>query len=260
MTLSSATAPPRSPRRLPGVRWNRTSLVVAVTAFACVLVAAIFVPPYLSLDPGSSRVALRPDSALHFPAVAIHAATGGIALLTGPLQFSRRLRRRGVWHRWIGRVYLFAGVLPSALSGIVAALLTSSGPVAMAAFLSLDILWIITGLAAYRTARAGRYAAHREWMLRNFSLTFAAVTLRIWLSALVAIQLPWLDSLYGGDFDQLFATAYAVSHWTSWLPNLLLVEVYLARQAARQAREALVTALQTTAAAADNTETSPTPA
>lgn len=242
MTLPSTVS--RSPRLSSGTHWNRASLIVAATAFACVLVAAFFVPPYLTLDPGASRIALRPDSALHLPTVAIHAATGGIALLTGPLQFSRRLRRRRAWHRWIGRVYLFAGVLPSALSGLVATLLTSSGPVAMTAFLTLDILWLITALAAYRTARTGQYAEHRKWMLRNFSLTFAAVTLRIWLIAMIAIQLPWLGSLYGGDFKQISTTAYTVSQWMSWLPNLLLVEIYLARRAARDAQHALAAAAQ----------------
>lgn len=239
MTDSDTAPPSRAARRPPPVRWTRASLAVTVTAAACILVTLVFVTPYLTLDPDASRVELRPDAAPHFPALVVHAATGGIALLTGPLQFIGRLRRRGAWHRWIGRVYLFAGVLPSALAGIVAALLTSSGPVSTVAFLALDFFWITTALFAYRAARTRRYAEHRRWMLRNFALTLAAVTLRIWLNLLVVVQLPWLDSVYNGDFERLFDTAYAITHWVSWVPNLLLAEVYLAREARRSRTAAL---------------------
>jgi len=239
MTTADSLAPPRGSGRR-----SRASLPVAATAVVSALTALFIVPVYLTLDPDLSRIELRPDSALHFPLVVVHAATGGVALLTGPFQLSRRLRRRRGRHRWIGRVYLFAGVLPSALTGIGAALLTTSGPVSVLAFLLLDVLWLATALAAYRAARTGRYAEHREWMLRNFSLTCAAVTLRLWLGLLVALQLPWLDSFYGGDFDRLFDTAYSLSHWLAWVPNLLLTEVYLARRAAREARRALAGAQQ----------------
>jgi len=35
-------------------------------------------------------------------------------------------------------------------------------------------------------------------MLRNLALTFAAVTFRGWLGLFIAVQLPLLDSVYGG--------------------------------------------------------------
>ncbi|MEY9214276.1 DUF2306 domain-containing protein [Thermobifida halotolerans] len=235
MATPDTLTPPRDPERPRRTRWPRASLTVAVTAVSCVLITLVFVPTYLTLDPDTSRIEIRPDSALHFPFLVVHAVTGGVALLSGPPQFSRRLRRHRTWHRWTGRVYLFAGVLPSALTGIVAALLTPSGPASMAAFLMLDVLWITTALAAYHAARTRRFAAHREWMLRNFALTFSAVTLRLWLGVLIAVQLPWLESGYNGDFERLFDTAYAITHWVAWLPNLLLMEVYLARHAAREA-------------------------
>lgn len=242
MTLPSTVS--RSPRLSSGTHWNRASLIVAATAFACVLVAAFFVPPYLTLDPGASP----------------HRTPAGFGTAPSHRRYPRGHRRNCVTHRSATVQPTAAppqGLAPLDRPGLPVRGGAALGPqrsrrhpanfqraVAMTAFLTLDILWLITALAAYRTARTGQYAEHRKWMLRNFSLTFAAVTLRIWLIAMIAIQLPWLGSLYGGDFKQISTTAYTVSQWMSWLPNLLLVEIYLARRAARDAQHALAAAAQ----------------
>jgi hypothetical protein len=47
--------------------------------------------------------------------------------------------------------------------------------------------------------------------VRNFALTFAAVTLRIYLP---------LSNVVGIDFD----VAYPVIAWIAWVPNLLVAE------------------------------------
>ena len=54
-------------------------------------------------------------------------------------------------------------------------------------------------------------------LIRNFSLTLAAVTLRL--------QLP----LYIGAFGLDFESAYQVVSWTSWVPNLLVAEWFFLR-------------------------------
>jgi hypothetical protein len=59
---------------------------------------------------------------------------------------------------------------------------------------------------------------HRAWMLRNYSLTFAAVTLRIYLPLAAAVL----------HFD--FIPAYRVISWLCWVPNLIVAEI-LARRA-----------------------------
>ncbi|MBX2875107.1 MAG: DUF2306 domain-containing protein, partial [Saprospiraceae bacterium] len=60
--------------------------------------------------------------------------------------------------------------------------------------------------------------AHREWMLRSYALTFAAVTLRL--------QLP----LYMSFLDIDFLTSYRMVSWSCWVPNLLLIEWFIHRQ------------------------------
>ena len=59
------------------------------------------------------------------------------------------------------------------------------------AFGSLAVLWLATGLLAYRAIRAGRIEAHRGWMTRNFALTFAGVMLRVWIPWFEAVGIPF---------------------------------------------------------------------
>ncbi|MGD0135897.1 MAG: DUF2306 domain-containing protein, partial [Bryobacteraceae bacterium] len=76
----------------------------------------------------------------------------------------------------------------------------------------LAVLWFFTGLQAYRMARLGNIAAHRQWMIRNFALTLAAVTLRIYMPVMLAV-LHWP-----------FPRTYITVSWLSWVPNLLVAE------------------------------------
>ena len=59
-------------------------------------------------------------------------------------------------------------------------------------------------------------AGHRRWMARTFAFTDAAVTLRLWLLALIPLL---------GDFHR----AYVLVPFLCWVPNLVVVELLLAR-------------------------------
>jgi hypothetical protein len=63
---------------------------------------------------------------------------------------------------------------------------------------------------AYRMIRLRKIAAHRRWMIRNFALTYAAVTLRL--------EMPLLGMAFG---DVL---GYQLVAWVCWIPNLLVAE------------------------------------
>lgn len=223
----------RAPQRRRG-RWR----VAAVTALSVAIVGYALLP-YLAFDPSTVRVGLRAGVPWHYPILLIHVLTGGVALLLGPWQFVRRIRRVPRVHRYIGRTYLFAGVFPASVTGMVVAWLSTAGPVAWAAFTLMDVVWFGTAFIGYRTIRARRYRDHERWMIRAFAVTFAAVTLRVWLATLILAQLPWLDSRYGGDFDALFLNAYLASAWLSLIGNLLVVEFYLWRRGAPRAKSAV---------------------
>ena len=140
-----------------------------------------------------------------------HALAGAVALTLAPLQLRTGPRaQRSRWHRLAGRAYV-AAVLVAAVAGLVLAPSTRGGAPAQAAFVLLSLLWISSTTLGVRAARQGDAAAHRAWMLRSLALTFAAVTLRIYLGLGIAA---------GMTFDAI----YALAAWLSWVPNLLLVE------------------------------------
>jgi uncharacterized membrane protein len=185
---------------------------------AYVVVAYAFMPLGALVHPD-----MRAAFTTHAAGVYVHAFGATVALVLGPLQFSSRLRRRfPAAHRWCGRLYLAAGVLVGGLAGASLAWHAYGGAIARLGFATLAALWLFTGWRAYRAARAGSFAAHRAWMERNFALTFAAVTLRIYvpLSAALGIE---------------FAVAYPVIAWLCWVPNLLLAQWHAGRDPAANA-------------------------
>ncbi|MCC3762940.1 DUF2306 domain-containing protein [Glycomyces sp. TRM65418] len=221
-----------APGRIPSRRRRVAVTVVAVLSVGVTLYA---VPVYLF---GSHmRIELREDVPIHLPVLVVHAATAGIALLVGPFQFFGSIRRRSPrTHRLLGRVYLLAGVLPGSLTGIVVAVLTTAGPLAVAAFVFIDVYWFYTALRAYRAVRSRDFAGHERWMLRNMAATFAAVTLRVFIGLFVVAQLPLLQSVYGGDFQALFDRAYLAAIVGSVVVNVLFIEIYLRRRDNRRIR------------------------
>ena len=135
-----------------------------------------------------------------------------VALVLGPFQFSGALRQRyTVVHRWSGRVYLLVGVLIGGVSGLYMAQFAYGGLVARTGFTLLALGWLATGLMAYLAIRRRDVTNHRRWMIRNYALTFAAVTLRIYLGLFFAAGVRFEDF-------------YPLVAWLCWVPNLLVAE------------------------------------
>lgn len=138
-----------------------------------------------------------------------HIIGGGIALLCGWSQFSKRVRDRYLhWHRRLGKTYVVA-VLLSGGSGLMIGFLATGGWIAASGFVGLALVWLYTTLSAYTHIRGARVAAHERMMMYSYAACFAAVTLRIWL--------PLLTIAF-----QDFVTAYRAVAWVCWVPNLVV--------------------------------------
>ncbi|WP_417463324.1 DUF2306 domain-containing protein [Kordiimonas sp.] len=143
-----------------------------------------------------------------------HIGLGALALAIGPFQFLTQVRTRAPeLHRTMGRTYVVACLL-AGVCGIVLALRTAMGPVALMGFASLGILWLVTTSFAFTKARARDFTAHRVWMVRSYALTYAAVALRIYIPV----------GLIAG-FD--FSVVYPLVAWACWVPNLIFAEIFL---------------------------------
>lgn len=155
---------------------------------------------------------MKADFVAHPLGVYLHVFAAAVALLLGPFQFSAGLRRARITvHRWMGRMYLGVGVLLGGLSGLYISQFAFGGLIARLGFAALAVCWLYTGARAFLAIRSTAIDEHQKWMVRNFSLTFAAVMLRLYIPASV---------FAGVDF----ALAYPVIAWLCWLPNLLVAE------------------------------------
>ena len=187
---------------------RRSRLAVALWWF--MLLSCVGVAVY------ATRYFLIPPNDDHFSRyllpLRLHIAGGMGALLAGPWQFSEKLRTRALnLHRWLGRFYLLEVALGS-VAGLVMATVSEQGLPTHLGFGILAVLWFVTGLEAYRMIRGGNTVAHRQWMIRNFALTLAAVTLRNYMPLLL-FALHWP-----------FRQSYITVSWLCWVPNLLVAE------------------------------------
>ncbi|MFG2828231.1 DUF2306 domain-containing protein [Streptomyces sp. NPDC048434] len=205
--------------------WPITVLGVVTAAMAVYLISA-YVPPNVA----TSRIPTR--GTLHYDLLVAHVFTATVASFTGPAQFWPWLRgRHPAVHRWAGRAYFFAGVFPSAVLAIPVAVMAPFGAANQAALGLLDVLWLATGIAGYRAVRRRRYADHRRWMIRNFSLTFGAIASRFWIPVMVLLTVPQSSSA-AYNSDQI-AVSHDIASGSAWLGlavNLLLAELYIQRR------------------------------
>ena len=172
---------------------------------------------YLTLDPDVFFPEQRAVYLAHLATLIMHIVGSMLALIIGPFQFLPGIRK-GRWlkvHRWLGRTYLLS-VLFGGLGGLFMAQVSYGGIVTHLGFGALACLWQYTGYRAYRHIRRKEIEGHRQWMIRNYALTFAGVMLRVWLPLSMGL---------GADFT----TAYVIIAWACWVPNLFVAEWIICR-------------------------------
>lgn len=150
-------------------------------------------------------------------AFVMHISAAPFALILGAIQLFPKLRSKNkTLHRWLGRFYGVA-VLLAGISGLVIAATAAGGIVAQLGFGILSVLWLSTTSVAIYYAVKRKIGLHRRWIIRSFSLTFAAVTLRL-----------YLPIFFMNGFDYTQASVYIA--WMCWVPNLIFAEWWLRRK------------------------------
>jgi len=198
---------------------TRTILAVgwAVVAITAILVAVVstryFLISFELATPPDLLAAVSQRKIIFF----LHIVGGILALASGAWNFVEASRCRFLYlHRWLGRIYLVS-VMVGGVAGLLLSTSAQGGLAGRVGFGTLAVLWLVTGAIAFVRIRSYEVELHRQWMIRNYSLTFAAVTLRIWI--------PLLMGAAGYEFQE----GYAAIAWISWVPNLLVAEFLLRR-------------------------------
>lgn len=144
-----------------------------------------------------------------------HISSGTVALLTGPWQFSTRLRQRYLQlHRFIGRAYLIA-VTIGGIAALRLAATTTSGWAWGFGVAILAVAWLTTASMALYAIKQRQIRIHQEWMIRSYIVTFAFVTFRY------LVDFP--PTMYLKPVQDLILT----SLWVCWTLPLFAAEVIL---------------------------------
>nr|WP_088326367.1 DUF2306 domain-containing protein [Bacillus cereus] len=158
-------------------------------------------------------------SAFWYMMLFIHITTSIVALVIGPFTLSTKFRERNInRHRIAGRIYM-VGILLGGVSGLYLSFYATGGLVAKLGFGLLSVLWLTSAYQALHRVKNKKMKEHRNWMIRNYALTFAAVTLRIWL--------PLFIVLFGIEHFEL---SYAIIAWLAWVPNLIVAELFIRKR------------------------------
>lgn len=210
------------------VRHYLWALLAAVAFYESVLAWR-----YVTGDPNNFTAMFRAKYIANLPLVVSHGTASILALACGPLQFLPALRRTfPAVHRLTGKLYI-AGVTIGGVTALWLAAIAEGGTLGRAGFEVMALLWLFTAERAWSAVRQRRYPEHQAWMLRNFALTFGAVMLRVYIHGAEKLGMD-------------VALVYPWTAWAGWLPNVLLVELYIRRrgirtwmrQASRSATEA----------------------
>ncbi|RYD89402.1 MAG: DUF2306 domain-containing protein [Sphingobacteriales bacterium] len=148
-----------------------------------------------------------------------HVYSSIFVLLFGFLQFFSFKSPLGTKiHRISGYQYVVLLLIFAAPSGIYMGWHANGGAGSKLSFILLGLLWWSCTAVAMLRIKQRRFAAHRNWMIRSFALSFSAVTLRLWKVGIVYFfHLPPLD-------------VYQIIAWLGWVPNLIIAEIIIYNQ------------------------------
>jgi uncharacterized membrane protein len=157
-------------------------------------------------------------------AVVMHLVSAVIIMLAGAVQLVPAVRAKfPLFHRWNGRIYIFAALALSG-AGVYMHLIRGSvgGPIIhFTGTLNAILIWICAGFAL-SFAMARDFRAHRRWALRLFLVVSASWFLRIgiFLSFLIARR-P-----FGFDPTTLEGPFFTFMAFAQYLVPLAVLEIY----------------------------------
>jgi hypothetical protein len=203
--------------------WAAAPLLVLVLAFL-----AFSLPPYLTLDPARSRIPIAGTAAGYYPMLVGHVLCGSIAILGCCFQVWPWFRNRFPdIHRKIGITYVFAGVFPAGVLGLILGAQSPFGPVISASNVLLAIVWLLVTVLGFRAGRDYRLADHRRWMTRSVVLTLSIITNRVWVVVWVLALSPQLATTFGGNEKLMVQAIAGLSGWLGWVLPLIIVEIWM---------------------------------
>lgn len=189
-------------------------LLLAAFFYACWLMLELTLP-YTALKPGIDFLKTKAAiyHILHWRlSFYTHVFSALIVLVTGFFQFSGYVIRR--WpkvHRITGYIYVVDVLLITGPAALVMSFYANGGWPARISFILQSLAWLFYTAMALSLVRKKKFLQHGNWMLLSYSLTLAAITLRLYKAGF---------SFYHSDIRP--RDMYVIISWASWIPNLFV--------------------------------------
>jgi len=193
-------------------------VILLIYLFFCYLQFKILLQ-YIPYNTDTAFLRIKQD-VIDFPfyklAFFTHVYTTIFLLPVGYFQFSSYIRRRlKILHKVNGWIYAVIVILLAGPAGFYMGIFANGGLITQTAFCLLACLWICFTLIAINKALNKNFISHRNYLIRSFSLTLSAITLRSW---------KYLIVLY---FDPRPLDVYKIAAWLSWIPNIIIAELII---------------------------------
>lgn len=144
-----------------------------------------------------------------------HIAAGSFCILSALLQFSAFiLKKQRSLHIWSGRIYVMVVLVVAAPTGMFMAFFAKGSNAERALFMLMALIWFYTTARGLQTVLEKKILAHKQWMLRSYSMAMTAVTFRIY--HLLFYYLGWSH-----------LENYEISLWISVVGNILMAEAII---------------------------------
>jgi hypothetical protein len=206
-------------------------IMVVLSVYAMGSIAFPYLIPPFPTD--IDFLAQKPDTLIgkrhYMIAFYTHISSSVFVLAAGLTQFSKTLMfRYPIWHRNIGKAYVFTVLLLSGPSGFIMAFYGSGGATAQWAFLLQALGWWYFTYMAYVTVLKKDLLRHGEYMLRSYAMAFSAITLRL-ATYLVSSYKFAFELRCADDANNMlcYPNFYITEAWLSWVLNLILVEILI---------------------------------
>jgi uncharacterized membrane protein len=146
----------------------------------------------------------------------LHLVPGALFLVIGLLQFQPKLRARYIsLHRWLGRAYMFCGLLLCGSAFSMVARFPYAGRSEACPIGVFGVLLLYSLVRAYVEIRRRNLAKHQEWVIRSFAIGIGISMVRLVFLALR----PIVDSSDQGLF--------LVSLWAGWTITFVGAEIWI---------------------------------
>ena len=147
-----------------------------------------------------------------------HIFAGMFCIIAALTQFSTYiLKKRKAIHIWMGKIYVLVVLIIGAPTGLYMSFFAKGSFWERMLFMFMAVYWFFTTAKGLQTIKVKNVLAHKNWMIRSYSMAMTAVTFRIYH---ILFDYYGVDHLYN----------YEISLWISVLGNMLAAEYFIFRK------------------------------